>query len=117
MTTVTRRTHRDAARRAAVLALAAGAIVLAAGPAFAQGTAGGVTYDPNTLANNLLSWLQPLLTVVAIAITAAASAGSANNPRAIGPIVGAGLFAIGLIWGLPYAPTAMGIATSMLTRA
>ncbi len=105
------------ARRAAALALAAGAVVFSAGPALAQGTAGGVTYDPNTLANNFLAWLQPLLTVVAIAITAAASAGSANNPRQIGPIVGAGVFAIGCIWGFPYIPTAIGVATSMLTRA
>lgn len=116
MTAAIQHTRPNGARRATAFALAAAALVLA-GPALAQGTAGGVTYDPNALANNFLTWLQPLLTVVAIAITAAASAGSANNPRQIGPIVGAGVFAIGCIWGFPYIPTAIGVATNALTRA
>lgn len=108
---------RAALRPSAVPPAVAAALVSAAAPALAQTTSGGVPqYDPSTLATNLLSWGQPVLTIVAIAITVAACAGSANEPRRMGGIVGAGLLAIGAIWGLPYAPTAMGIAMSAISR-
>lgn len=116
MNNVVHQVCRNGARRATALAIAAGGAVIVAAPAFAQGVTGGVTYDPTTLANNLLVYLQPLLTVVAITMTIAGCAMCSNNPRAVGGVVGAGVGAIGLIWGLPYAPTAMGVATNALAR-
>lgn len=109
---------QTAARRVGAVAFAvAPAVALSAAPALAQYTAGGVVQDPTVLAQNFLSWFQPLATVVVGAITIGCCVGAAGNPRAVGAVAGTGVFVVGLIWGIPYIPTAMGVLGGALSRA
>ena len=116
MTDVIQHVRPSGARRAAASALAAAAVALAAAPAFAQYTGGGVTYDPGTLANNFLTWFQPVATVVAGAVTIGGCMGAAGNGRQVAGIAGTGAAVVGLIWGIPYLPTAMGVAGALISR-
>lgn len=119
MTSVIHQARPVGARWAASLALATGAAVIAASPAspaFAQYSGGGVAQDPTVFAQNFLAWLQPLLTVIVGGITIGCCVAAAGNPRAVGGIAGTGVFVVGLIWGVPYIPTAMGVL-GRLTRA
>lgn len=107
----------SAARRAGAVALAAApAVALSAAPALAQYTAGGVVQDPTVLAQNFLTWFQPLATLGVGGITIGCCVAAAGNARAVTGIAGAGVFATGLIWGFPYIPTAMGALGGAISR-